>query len=388
MFGVQWRTKAQSQILGAIISILVFISLFSILGVLELRRQKYISDLIERLELESLRAREHIMILPYLNDSTLYINITGLSGIPVNVKYIIVRNMTSSVVNVLNINKVVDPGGSISIKYQKFTHGKLDIIVVTDRGSIFRYDPTADRRVKSEDPYLDPEDLKYNATSTETDKALAISILKDVLGPSVLDLLADYSIVDWERVDVVTPFHVYSYAYADLGDAYTIIKLVKNGTVIHVEEDSYHNEGNGWACSRSPESGVYEYQDEEVKTLLKIEYHISQYAYAYYRSGYGVDEAEAQATLTLYITTNKPPILIVVTKSDLESLTWHSGNNMTLSNNGEYYYTIIDGEQTKTFYIKFGGKVRKRYEYGASAKVDIPSNQHIKLYIFYLSPRG
>jgi len=186
------KANAVSVALAAII----LLSLVIPLSVLWITLNMKIMNAMNNIQTEFIKNIEKIlndvMVHALLENGSLKLLIGSRNG--VKVSKIIVYNLTDNNVKVIELNGDAKVYDKITIA-DTFNAGKLDIILIDDKGFIYRYDPRFDPSLKNNpynvDPYLDPKDfIKPTAKENELGGINELkTYLMNVLGVYYYDLL-------------------------------------------------------------------------------------------------------------------------------------------------------------------------------------------------------
>ena len=199
------KAKAASVALAAII----LLSLVVPLSVLWMTLNMKIINAMNNIQTEFIKNIERtlndVMVQALLENGSLKLLIGSRNG--VKVSKIIVYNLTDNNVKVIELNGDAKVYDKITIA-DTFNAGKLDIILVDDKGLIYRYDPRFDPSLKNNpynvDPYLDPKDfikstIKGNELGGGIDELKAY--LMNVLGVYYYELLGK-NITYYNKMDI------------------------------------------------------------------------------------------------------------------------------------------------------------------------------------------
>ena len=127
--------KGAATIVGAIIAMAAMIAL-------ALMITQAFDERIQLAEERLERAREDLKITPIVNATGVYAEVLNRGYVDVVIRHIVVINRSSGqVVYHATPQLRIEPGNMTVLRLGDWSSGRLDIAVVTQRGSVFRWDP-------------------------------------------------------------------------------------------------------------------------------------------------------------------------------------------------------------------------------------------------------
>ncbi len=127
--------RGVATVVGAIIAVAAMIAL-AVIVTQALDERARLAE--ERLE----RAREDLAVIPVVNSTGVYAEIINRGYVDTVVKHILVVNRSSGQIIYHAVPRLhIEPGNATVFRLGDWSSGRLDIAVVTQRGSVFRWDP-------------------------------------------------------------------------------------------------------------------------------------------------------------------------------------------------------------------------------------------------------